>query len=209
MINYLSKNLGQVDFALSWKKMQDFTNNRNSETPDEFWIVEHDPVFTLGLAGREEHILFKEHTIPIVRCDRGGQVTYHGPGQIIIYTLVDLVRLKVSIRCFVERLENGIINYLKTLGIEAYNDRTAPGVYIAGKKIASLGLKVRKGCVYHGISFNFDLDEKPFSYINVCGYSGLKIVQLKDLLKTKLDFDDCANELIKKLTASIYYTETK
>lgn len=203
-MTFLVKNLNRIDFGKSWQQMQDFTNLRDANTPDEFWIVEHNPVFTLGLAGKEEHILFKEHHIPIVRCDRGGQVTYHGPGQIVIYTLIDIARLKISIRQFVERLEAGIINYLKNNGINAYGDRDAPGVYVDGKKIASLGLKVRKGCTYHGISFNFAMDETPFTYINVCGYSGLKIVQLQNLLRTKLNFNTCANELAQQLALATY-----
>lgn len=203
-MNYLIKNLNRVDFVDSWHKMQDFTNERSANTPDEFWIVEHDPVFTLGLAGKDEHILYKDHAIPIVRCDRGGQVTYHGPGQIVIYTLVDIARLKLGVRCFVERLETGIINYLKSLDIEAYNDRNAPGVYIEGKKISSLGLKVRKGCTYHGISFNFAMDETPFSYINVCGYSELKITQLQELTLLPISFTTCANDLLECITNSIY-----
>lgn len=206
MTHYTTKNLQRIGFTESWQQMQDFTNKRNPDTRDEFWIVEHNPVFTLGLAGKEEHILFKDHAIPIIRCDRGGQVTYHGPGQIIIYTLVDIARLKLSIRCFVERLETGIINYLKSLGIEAYNDRNAPGVYIDGKKIASLGLKVRKGCTYHGISFNFDMDETPFSYINVCGYSNLKVTKLQNLTTLQLSFMNCATQLLKFITDSIYAT---
>ena len=206
MTHPLIKNLGCINFAESWQQMQDFTNARNPSTPDEFWIVEHDPVFTQGLAGKEEHILFKEHGIPIVRCDRGGQVTYHGPGQIVIYTLVDIARLKLSIRCFVERLEIGIVDYLKSLGIEAYNDRNAPGVYVDGKKIASLGLKVRKGCTYHGLSFNFAMDEKPFGYINVCGYSGLKTTQLQSLTSSQLSFNDCATKLLIHITTAIYAT---
>jgi lipoyl(octanoyl) transferase len=201
-----TKYLGLIDFATSWQQMQDFTNARTIETPDEFWLVEHNPVFTLGLAGKEEHILVKDHNIPVIRCDRGGQVTYHGPGQVVIYTLVDLTKIKVGIRCFVDRLENGIIAYLNSLAITAYNDKNAPGVYVDGKKIASLGLKVRKGCTYHGISFNFNMDETPFSYINVCGYSGLKTVQLNNLILTKLSFNDCATELLKFITTAIYTT---
>lgn len=203
-MTFIVKNLSRIEFEKSWQQMQEFTNMRDASTPDEFWIVEHDPVFTLGLAGKEEHILFKDHNIPIVRCDRGGQVTYHGPGQIVIYTLIDIARLKISIRQFVERLELGIITYLKNNGINAYGDRDAPGVYVDGKKIASLGLKVRKGCTYHGISFNFAMDEKPFNYINVCGYSGLKIVQLENLISTELDFNTCANELVQQLAISTY-----
>jgi len=154
-------------------------------TPDELWIVEHSPLFTLGLAGKEEHILFKNHDISIIRCDRGGQVTYHGPGQIVIYTLINLKRSNLSIRDLVTRLENGIIAYLAKFGIAANGDRCAPGVYVSGTKIASIGLKVRRGCTYHGISFNYAMDLTPFRYINPCGYAGLQITQLSAELAKK------------------------
>ena len=177
----LVKNLGKVDYLSCWQAMKDFTETRTTDTPDELWIVEHDPVFTLGLAGKEEHILVKNHSIPIIRTDRGGQVTYHGPRQIVIYLLIDIKRRNLGIRELVTRIENGIIAYLAEYGITAYGDREAPGVYIAGKKIASLGLKIRKGCSYHGLAFNFDIDKTPFSYINPCGYAGLQIVNLSEL----------------------------
>lgn len=177
----LVKNLGKVDYLSCWQAMKDFTETRTTDTPDELWIVEHDPVFTLGLAGKEEHILVKNHSIPIIRTDRGGQVTYHGPRQIVIYLLIDIKRCNLGIRELVTRIENGIIAYLAEYGITAYGDREAPGVYIAGKKIASLGLKIRKGCSYHGLAFNFDIDKTPFSYINPCGYAGLQIVNLSEL----------------------------
>jgi lipoyl(octanoyl) transferase len=182
--------------------MKYFTEMRNELTADEFWILEHNPVFTLGAAGTEQHIIDNHHTIPILRVDRGGQVTYHGPGQIIIYTLINLTRLKLSIRQLVIKLENGIINYLAALGITAQGDRAAPGVYIAGKKIASIGLKVRKNGTYHGISFNFNMDTTPFNYINVCGYSNLKVVQLKDFI-APLDQTTEALKLANYIIASI------
>ena len=181
-MEYLIKPLGLVDYQSSWDNMKEFTDTRTNATPDEFWVLEHKPVFTLGLAGLPEHILFKEHDIPIVRTDRGGQVTYHGPGQVVIYTLIDLKRIGLSIRELVQRLEVGIIDFLAAHGIKANGDRSAPGVYIDGKKIASMGLKVRKNCTYHGISFNANMDTTPFNYINVCGYSGLKVVQLGDFI---------------------------
>lgn len=161
--------------------MQDFTNHRTPETPDEFWLLEHSSVYTLGLAGLEEHILEKNTNIPVIKTDRGGQVTYHGPGQIIIYTLIDLRRLDVSIRGLVERIELGIINYLSRFGIHAYGDRNRPGVYVNNKKIASLGLRVRKHCTYHGLSFNYNMDLTPFRSINVCGYNNLEVANLSDL----------------------------
>ncbi len=170
--SYIIKPLGLVDYQTSWDLMKQFTETRDANTLDEFWILQHKPVFTLGLAGKEEHLLFKDHDIPVIRVDRGGQVTYHGPGQIVIYTLIDLKRNSLSIRDLVERLEQGIISYLANNNIIANGDRCAPGVYVEGKKIASIGLKVRKNCTYHGISFNASMDTTPFSYINVCGYSG-------------------------------------
>jgi lipoyl(octanoyl) transferase len=190
---YNIRQLGLVDYELTLNNMKEFTEERNQSTADEFWILEHNPIFTLGAAGVEQHIINKQHSIPILRVDRGGQVTYHGPGQIIIYVLIDLNRLNISIRQLVIKLESGIINYLLSFGISAQGDRDAPGVYIDGKKIASIGLKVRKNCTYHGISFNFNMDTTPFNYINVCGYSGLKVVQLKDFVASL----DQASEALK------------
>jgi lipoyl(octanoyl) transferase len=180
MINI--KYIGKVDYTNCWEAMKNFTEQRDSTTNDEIWLVEHDPVFTLGLAGKEEHILIKDHNIPIIRCDRGGQVTYHGPQQIIAYVLIDIKRLGIGVRDYVMCIENAVISYLANYGIEAYGDRNAPGVYVAGKKIASLGLKIRKGCSYHGLSFNFNLDLQPFTYINPCGYAGLTVVNFSQLL---------------------------
>jgi lipoyl(octanoyl) transferase len=200
------KFIGKIGYHECWEQMKSFTEQRDSNTADELWLVEHDPVFTLGLAGKEEHILLKEHNIPIIRSDRGGQVTYHGPQQIIVYILIDLKRLDFSIRELVTRIENGVINYLANLGIIANGDRDAPGVYVAGKKIASLGLKIRKGCSYHGLSFNFNLDKTPFSYINPCGYSGLQVVNLSELVidNTKLNFATSAEDVAKCISMQIY-----
>ncbi len=196
-------NLGLLDFQESWTKMKIFTENRTPDSPDQYWVLEHHPVFTLGLSGKEEHFLFRQHNIPIIHTDRGGQVTYHGPGQIIIYVMVDLKRSKLSIRDLVMRLEQGIIDYLANNGITANGDRCAPGVYIAGKKIASLGLKVRKGCTYHGISFNANMDITPFNYINVCGYSGLKVVQLWELFQFS-DLNSIKNALVNSIITAVY-----
>lgn len=203
MKEYKIKFLGTCDYTDIWQKMQDFTNTRDADTLDEIWVLQHNPVFTLGLAGKNEHILSTNHNIPIIRCDRGGQVTYHGPGQLIVYTLVDLRRANLSIRELVERLETGVINYLTNYNIIANNDRNAPGVYVEGKKIASLGLKVRKGYTYHGLSFNIAMDVKPFNYINVCGYSGLKVTQLENLT-TYTSFEQVATEVTAHITKSIY-----
>lgn len=201
--NFILRDLGQVDFKDSWAQMKDFTETRTENTIDEYWVLQHNPVFTLGLSGKEEHLLFKDHNIPIIHTDRGGQVTYHGPGQIVIYTLIDLKKSRLSIRDLVERLELGIINYLASLGIKANGDRCAPGVYIEGKKIASLGLKVRKGCTYHGISFNAAMDTTPFNYINVCGYSGLKVVQLNELHQFD-NLQTIANNLANAVATEVY-----
>lgn len=200
------KHVGKVDYLQCWEQMKSQTENRNAESQDELWLVEHDHVFTLGLAGKEEHILIKNHDIPIVRTDRGGQVTYHGPQQIVIYLLIDIKRLGTSIRELVERIENAIIEYLATFGIQANGDRDAPGVYVSGQKIASLGLKIRKGCTYHGISFNYNIDKTPFTYINPCGYAGLKVVNMTELVNAEKlpSFEITSNELANYLNKYIY-----
>lgn len=159
--------------------MQDFTKSRNDKTEDEIWIVEHPPVYTLGRNGKKEHIL-QESDIPIVNVDRGGQVTYHGPGQLVIYVLLDLHRRKLGIRELVTLIEKSIIQLLEKYAIKAYSDRKAPGVYIDGCKIAALGLRVSKGRTTHGLSLNIDMDLTPFNAINPCGYKGLIITQCKD-----------------------------
>ncbi len=202
-MQFTQHNFGRVDFQDSWIKMKNFTEARTADTLDQYWVVEHNPVFTLGLSGKEEHLLFKNHDIPIIHTDRGGQITYHGPGQIVIYTLIDLKRNNLSIRHLVEKLERGIINYLGSLNITANGDRCAPGVYVMNKKIASLGLKVRKGCTYHGISFNAGMDLTPFNYINVCGYSGLKVTQLSEL-STCDNLNLVADNLVKFITQAVY-----
>lgn len=199
----LIKNLGKADYLSCWQAMKDFTETRNAETPDELWIVEHDPVFTLGLAGKEEHILIKNHAIPIIRTDRGGQVTYHGPQQIVVYLLIDIKRRNLGIRELVTRIENGIIRYLAEYGITAYGDRDAPGVYVDGKKIASLGLKIRKGCSYHGLAFNFDIDKTPFNYINPCGYAGLQVINLRELTSFASDMHNESSKLAQDVANSI------
>lgn len=200
------RNIGKIDYLTCWQEMKQYTEDRTLDSDDQLWLVEHDPVFTLGLAGKEEHILIRNHDIPIVRTDRGGQVTYHGPQQIVIYLLVDIKRLGISIRDLVTRIENAVIKYLASFGITANGDRDAPGVYVEGKKIASLGLKIRKGCSYHGLSFNFALDKKPFSYINPCGYAGLQVVNLNELVTEKKlpDFTTASKELSAYINQEIY-----
>lgn len=160
--------------------MQVFTNTRTNETSNELWVVEHPPVYTLGQAGKREHIL-DPNNIPIVESDRGGQVTYHGPGQVVIYTLFDLRRAGIGIRELVVRLESAIIAALANFDINATGRREAPGVYVNEQKIAALGLRVRRGCAYHGLSLNIDVDLHPFSGINPCGYADLEVTSMKKL----------------------------
>lgn len=176
----LVKQLGLVDYEPVWRNMQAFTDARTADTADELWVVEHPPVYTLGLAGKPEHLLCQTD-IPLVRTDRGGQVTYHGPGQLVVYLLIDFKRLGLGVRELVRRIENAIIAMLAECGIEAAGDVNAPGVYVQGEKIASLGLRIRNGAVYHGLSLNVDMDLAPFNWINPCGYQGLKVTRLKDL----------------------------
>lgn len=181
------------------QKMREFTDTRDSTTPDEYWIVEHLPVYTLGQAGKPEHIL-NPGNIPIVNTDRGGQVTYHGPGQLVIYTLIDLKRKDIGVRQLVSHLENSIISLLKDYKLEAISKCDAPGVYINEAKIASIGLRIRKGCSYHGLSFNVNMDLSPFQGINPCGYQNLKITQLKDFGIDAHPFD-LANRLVDLLNS--------
>jgi lipoyl(octanoyl) transferase len=158
--------------------METFTNDRGDSTVDQLWLVEHDPVFTLGQAGKPEHILYSSE-IPIVPCNRGGQVTYHGPGQLVVYPLFDIRRLQIGIREFVERLENIGISLLDRYGIRGVRRDGAPGVYVAEKKIMAIGLRVRRGCTFHGLAFNVDMDLQPYQQINPCGFQGLQITTLK------------------------------
>ena len=174
------KRLGRVDYEPTFQAMQDFTAGRTAETPDELWIVEHPPVYTLGQAGKPEHIL-EDVGIPVVRIDRGGQVTYHGPGQVVIYLLLDLQRLKIKVRELVTAIEQGVIDFLAAHGVAAVRRDGAPGVYVGEAKIAALGLKIKNGCSYHGLSLNVDMDLYPFTAINPCGYAGLKVTQTRDL----------------------------
>ncbi|MNR09655.1 Octanoyltransferase [compost metagenome] len=175
----LVKQLGLVDYTPTWQAMQAFTDSRTQATPDELWCVEHPPVYTLGLAGKPEHLIMPS-SIEVVKCDRGGQVTYHGPGQLVVYLLIDFKRMGIGVRELVRRIEQAIIDMLGELGIAAYGDVNAPGVYVAGEKIASLGLRIKNGAVYHGLSLNVDMDLTPFLWINPCGYAGLKVTQIKE-----------------------------
>jgi lipoyl(octanoyl) transferase len=171
---------GLAPYEPIWRAMQAFTDARDAETPDELWLVEHSPVFTLGQAGKWEHVLMPGD-IPVVPVDRGGQVTYHGPGQIVAYPLVDLRRLGIGIREFVCRIEQAIIDTLAAWNIDAQRKPGAPGVYVAGAKVAALGLRVRRGCTFHGLAFNVNMDLEPFQRINPCGFQGLQVTQMMDL----------------------------
>ena len=174
------RRLGRTDYQPTWRAMQEFTATRDGQTPDEIWLLEHPPVFTQGLAGRPEHLL-RDTGVPLVRTDRGGQITYHGPGQVIAYLLLDLARRGLKVRELVARIEQATIDLLASLGSEGQRLAGAPGVYVGGAKIASLGLRVKGGCSYHGLSLNADMDLSPFAAINPCGYPGLRVTQLRDL----------------------------
>lgn len=175
-----TQQLGLQDYQPVLQQMQTFTSNRSADTEDQLWLLEHKPVFTLGMNGKHEHVL-NPGDIPLLSVDRGGQVTYHGPGQLVAYLLFDLRRSGLSIRKLVELLEQSVVDWLAGYGIQATARRDAPGVYVGGAKIAALGLRVRRGCTYHGLSLNVDMDLEPFSRIDPCGYAGLPVTQLKDL----------------------------
>lgn len=175
------RRLGILPYEPVWQEMRAFTDHRQPEAVDQLWCLQHEPVFTQGQAGKAEHIL-NPHGIPVVQTDRGGQVTYHGPGQLMIYLLLDIRQRGLGARSLVDLIEQSIITVLQSWGIEAALKPGAPGVYVDGAKIAALGLRIRRGCSYHGLSLNVDMDLTPFSYINPCGYAGLQAVQLKDLL---------------------------
>ena len=162
------KHLGLVDYEPTWRAMQALTDARTAGTADELWVLEHPAVYTLGLAGKEEHLL-RRTEIPVVKTDRGGQVTYHGPGQLVVYLLVDFKRMDIGVRELVRRIEQAVIDTLAEAGIKANGDVNAPGVYVDGAKIASLGLRIKNGAVYHGLSLNVDMDLTPFGWINPCG----------------------------------------
>jgi len=193
------RQLEQMDYVTVWQAMQNFTDERNDETADELWVVEHPAVFTQGQAGKEEHLLMPGD-IPVVKVDRGGQVTYHGPGQQVMYFMINLRRRKIGVRELVTLIENGIIATLADHNITANAKPDAPGVYVDGKKIASLGLRVRKGCSFHGLALNINMDLSPFLRINPCGYAGLEMIQTSTI--SALDSVEQAGQaLIKHMSA--------
>jgi lipoyl(octanoyl) transferase len=178
------KTLGHTDYVTTWRAMQAFTAARSEDSADEIWLTEHAPIYTLGLAGRREHVL-RENGIPVVKVDRGGQVTYHGPGQLVVYLMLDLDRYGAGVRRLVRAIEASVIQLLDSYHIQAYGRTDAPGVYVrrggTEAKIAALGLKVRNGCTYHGLALNHDMDLSPFADIDPCGYKGLAVTQMKDV----------------------------
>lgn len=171
------RHLGMLDYETVWRAMQAFTDTRDASTADEIWLLEHPPVFTQGQAGKAEHLL-APGDIPVVQVDRGGQVTYHGPGQIVAYTLIDLRRLELGVRALVSALEEAVIQVLASYEVQALRMQDAPGIYVAGLKIASLGLRVRRGCSFHGLAFNVDMDLEPFQRINPCGLLNMQVTHL-------------------------------
>lgn len=174
------RHLGLIEYEPTWRAMQRFTDERTETTPDEIWFLEHPPVFTLGMNGKREHVL-APGDIPVVQIDRGGQVTYHGPGQLVVYPLVDLRRAGLGVRELVTALERAVIQYVAELGIVAECRRNAPGVYVEARKLASVGIRIRRGASYHGLALNVSLDTEPFTRINPCGYQGLEVTRLQDL----------------------------
>ena len=194
---FIIRQLSNMNYSKVWHAMQNFTDNRDDKTCDELWLVEHPPVFTQGQAGKAEHLLMPGD-IEVVKVDRGGQITYHGPGQQVVYVMINLRRRKLGVRQLVTLIENSIVAALNDYGINAYSKSDAPGVYVNEKKVASLGLKVRKGCSFHGLALNVNMDLSPFSRINPCGYADLEMVQTCDLHGPQ-DIESAGNALVKHL----------
>lgn len=193
--------LGKSDFCTTWENMKRFTHERDAVIADELWITEHDPVFTQGLNGKPEHVL-NSGDIPVLAIDRGGQVTYHGPGQLVLYCLLDIQRLQLGVRALVSQIEISIIEFLAEHSITAVSRADAPGVYVDGAKIAALGLRVRKGCCYHGLSLNLDMDLSPFSRINPCGFEHLKVTQMADF-DARVELEPAGLRLAALLTKNL------
>ncbi len=196
------RHLGLRDYEDTWREMQQFTDTRSADTTDEIWLLEHPPVFTLGLNGKNEHVL-DAGDIPLVNCDRGGQVTYHGPGQLVIYLLLDLRRRGLGVKSLVHKIEQAIIDVLQENGVCGQRREGAPGIYVDDAKIAALGLRVRRGCCYHGLSLNVDMDLQPFSRINPCGYAGLASTQLKQQLSEQPSLEQIAAKLLEALQVQL------
>ncbi|MGB5486935.1 MAG: lipoyl(octanoyl) transferase LipB [Lysobacterales bacterium] len=200
--NLLVRRLGLMDYEPVWRAMQTFTDQRDADTPDELWLVEHPPVFTQGQAGRAEHLL-APGDIPVIQVDRGGQVTYHGPGQIVAYPLIDISRLQMGVRALVKGIEQAVIDVLKSYAVDAQLIPGAPGVYIDGVKIASLGLRIRRGKSFHGLAFNVNMDLEPFQRINPCGFAGLQVTNLSAF--TEVSMTEVEDRLITGLSRVLGY----
>ncbi|MBS99987.1 MAG: octanoyltransferase [Oceanospirillaceae bacterium] len=196
--------LGRQPYDPTWRRMQSFTDQRNAETVDEIWLLEHEPVFTQGQAGKAEHLL-NPGDIPVVQVDRGGQVTYHGPGQLLAYLMIDLRRRKLGVRDMVSLMERAVVNVLSDYGVQAYPKPDAPGVYVEGEKICSLGLRVRRGATFHGLALNIDMTLEPFLRINPCGYAGLSMTQLSRY-EPAADTGRVGEQLLNYLIDEIGYT---
>ncbi|ALM52887.1 lipoyl(octanoyl) transferase LipB [Halomonas huangheensis] len=194
--------LGRRAYHPVWQAMRDLTDNRDADTPDQIWVVEHEPVFTQGQTGKAEHVL-AAGDIPVVATDRGGQVTYHGPGQLVLYPLLDVRRSRIGVRELVTALENSVVDMLAEHGIEACARADAPGVYVGDAKIASLGLRIRRGASFHGVAVNLDGDMTPFTRINPCGYAGLAMTQLADLISERVDVAAETQRLLRTLTRQL------
>ena len=201
------KRLGRQDYEPVWKAMHEFTDQRTEETCDEVWLVEHNPVFTQGQAGKAEHLI-NTGDIPVVQSDRGGQVTYHGPGQLVAYFLINLRRKKLGVRDLVTNIENLVINTLKAYNIDSAARPDAPGVYVDGKKICSLGLRIRKGCSFHGLALNVNMDLTPFLRINPCGYEGMEMVQVSQLGGPD-NVESVEKQLVQELVALLNYEQVE
>jgi lipoyl(octanoyl) transferase len=203
-MNLVLRHLGVEDYVATWEAMRSFTLTRDAGTPDELWFLQHQSVFTQGQAGKPEHIL-DPHGIPVVHSDRGGQVTYHGPGQLVVYFLLDVRRRGYGVRTLVDIIETSLLEVLRSYDLAGELRKGAPGVYVEGRKIAALGLRISKGCSLHGLSFNIDMDLAPFTWINPCGYEGLVVTQLADLLdkpRTGL-FEETRARLVETLQSRL------
>lgn len=198
------RHLGVVEYLPTLEAMRTLTAERDDATPDEIWLLQHPQVFTQGQAGKPEHLL-APGDIPVIQVERGGQVTYHGPGQLVAYLMLDLRRLGLGVRELVTAMEQTLVDVLASYGVEAAPKADAPGVYVKGDKIASLGLRVRRGCSFHGLALNIDMDMRPFQRINPCGYAGLKMTQLRDQLDAPLRFDEVAERLEQALRQRLGY----
>ncbi len=197
------RHLGLVPYEPTYQAMQQFTDTRKADTPDELWVLQHLPVYTLGQAGKREHLL-NTGQIPVHLIDRGGQVTYHGPGQLVVYVLINIKRRNWGVKKLVQALEQAVIDFLASQQIIANRRDNAPGVYVQERKIASLGLRIRRGCSYHGLSFNISMDLTPFQGINPCGYTGLEVTQLRDL-GIRNNFEDITNQFLSYLLYNLEF----